>query len=141
MATNGFGVQSSSVSHVLPHVSFEGGGSSQLQLLLCAALLSAASRVSPRGSSCTLKLTSEAHGSTDLSPADVGLGSVLVSVAICYYLGISLNLGLQGANAHDFILATKNSSSDGAHMSVQLQQMLPCTREEQPNHWDRKMCH
>lgn len=67
---------------------------SQLQLLLCAALLSAAVRVSPRGSCCTLKLTSEAHGSAALSPADVGLGSVLVSVAICYYLGISPSLGL-----------------------------------------------
>lgn len=95
MATNGFGAHPG-VSHVLPHVSFEEGAPSQLHLLLSAALLSAASRVSPRGSFCTLKLTSEAHGSAGLSLADVGLGSVLVSVAICYYLGMSLSLGLWG---------------------------------------------
>lgn len=50
---------------------------------------SSAMWVSPRGLFCTLKLTCEAFGSAGLSPADV-----LVSVAICYYLGISLSLGL-----------------------------------------------
>lgn len=49
---------------------------------------------SPRGSFCTLKLTHGAHGCAGLSPADVGLGSVLVGAAICYCLGISLSLGL-----------------------------------------------
>lgn len=49
-------------------------------------------------------------------------------------------LDFDGKNANDSVLATKNSSSDGAHMPVQLWRMLLCTRKEQPNHWEHKMC-
>lgn len=61
---------------------------SQLVAPLCAVLFSAAMLISPRGSFSVLKLTFEAHRSAGLSLADVGLGSVLLSVAICFYLGV-----------------------------------------------------
>lgn len=92
---------------------------SQLVAPLCAILFSAAMPISPRASFSVLKLTFEAYRSAGLSLADVGLGSVLLSVAICSYLGVPPTWTLM-EQMHDFVLATQNSSSDGAQMSVLL---------------------
>lgn len=80
-----------SVTLVLPHVPLEGEGA--ISAIADAALRSHAGKPTWLFF-CMLKLMFEAHRSAGLSPADVGLGSVLVSIAICCYLGISHSLGL-----------------------------------------------
>lgn len=94
MATNIFDGHPS-VTQMLPHLPFEGEGAvSAISPSVCNTALRSHAGKPMWLFFCKLKLTFEAHRSVGLSPADVGLGSVLVSVAICCYLGISHSLGL-----------------------------------------------
>ena len=97
VATYGFDAHPS-VTRVLPqlpHLPLEGEGAvSAVAPSLCNTALPSHAGKPTWLFFCTLKLTFEAHRSAGLSQADVGLGSVLVSIAICCYLGISHSLGL-----------------------------------------------
>lgn len=94
MATNSFDAYPS-MTRVLPHLPFEGEAVvSAIALSVCNTALRSHGGKPMWLFFCTLKLMFEAHRSAGLSPADVGLGSVLVSIAICCYLGISHSLGL-----------------------------------------------
>lgn len=89
MATNSIDAYPS-MTWVHPQLPFEREGAvSAIAPSLCNAALCSHARKPTWLLFCMLKLTFEAHRSAGLSPADVGLGSVLVSIAICCYLGIS----------------------------------------------------
>ena len=93
VGTNGFDGHPA-MTRVLPHLPFEGEGAvSAIAPSLCNAALHSHAGKPTWLFFCTLKLTFEAHRSAGLSLADVGLGSVLVSIAICCYLGIPRSLG------------------------------------------------
>lgn len=80
MGTNGFDAHPS-VTQVLPHLPFEGEGAvSAVAPSLCNTALRNHAGKPTWFFFCMLKLTLEAHRSAGLSPADVGLGSVCLSV-------------------------------------------------------------